>query len=316
MNDEVEMQTVEERIPALEGRKMFRWPRFLLESVLAIGGSLAVTGFISLFQLYPKIPNISLVYLLVILLLASTLGRYAAVLASVTAFLAFDYFLVPPFYTFVISRWEEWIALFVFLATALITSQLTTQTRQSVEQARLREREARILYEAGRIINSTNHLDEQLDSIALALVRVFSSWGVRECALLLPDKNGILSIQADAPIRIESFTLSPEEMEAAREVMVRGKIMEISETPPASQPVSARSESMLRLIPLKAENEVLGLLCLRIEHGIAWFASKERMQEELEQPTDQAIFFWTFLDQAIRVIEQARLRARTISNNE
>ena len=57
MNDEVEMQTVEERIPALEGRKMFRWPRFLLESVLAIGGSLAVTGFISLFQLYPKIPN-------------------------------------------------------------------------------------------------------------------------------------------------------------------------------------------------------------------------------------------------------------------
>ena len=73
---------------------------------------------------------------------------------------------------------------------------------------------------------------------------------------------------------------------------------------------------MLRLIPLKAENEVPGLLCLRIEHGIAWFASKERMQEELEQPTDQAIFFWTFLDQAIRVIEQARLRARTISNNE
>ena len=156
-------------------------------------------------------------------------------------FLAFDFFLVPPLYTFVISRWEEWIALCIFLATALITSQLTTQTRQSVEQARLREREARILTRRDALSIAADPLDEQLDSIALALVRVFSSWGVRECALLLPDKNGVLSIQADAPIRIESFTLSPEEMEAAREVMIQGKIMEISEASPASQPASARS---------------------------------------------------------------------------
>jgi K+-sensing histidine kinase KdpD len=305
-----------EQIPQLPAPTEKHWQRYLIDTLMAVGGVVVVTVIIYAYHLYPTIPNISIVYLLVILLLATTRGRYAALVAAVVAFLAFDFFLVPPLYTFVISRWEEWIALCIFLATALITSQLTTQTRQSVEQARLREREARILYEAGRVINSTDRLDEQLDSIALALVRVFSSWGVRECALLLPDKNGVLSIQADAPIRIESFTLSPEEMEAAREVMVQGKIMEISEASPASQPASARSASMLRLIPLKAENEVLGLLCLRIEHGIAWFASKERMQEELEQPTDQAIFFWTFLDQAIRVIEQARLRARTISDNE
>jgi len=297
-----------EQIPQLPVPEKKHWQRYLVDSLMAVGGVVVITVIIYAYHLYPTIPNISIVYLLVILLLATTRGRYAALVAAVAAFLAFDFFLVPPLFTFVISRWEEWIALFIFLATALITSQLTTQARQSAEQARLREREARILYESGRVINSTDRLDEQLDSIALALVRVFSPWGVRECALLLPDKNGKLSIQADAPIRIESFTLSSEEMEAAREVMVRGKIMEISEASTASQPVSARSASILRLIPLKAENEILGLLCLRIEHGISWFASKERMQEELEQPTDQAIFFWTFLDQAIRVIEQARLK--------
>ena len=298
-----------EQIPQLPVPEKKHWQRYLVDSLMAVGGVVIITVIIYAYHLYPTIPNISIVYLLVILLLATMRGRYAALVAAVAAFLAFDFFLVPPLFTFVISRWEEWIALFIFLATALITSQLTTQTRQSVEQARLREREARILYESGRVINSTDRLDEQLDSIALALVRVFSSWGVRECALLLPDKNGILSIQADAPIRIESFTLSSEEMETARLVMVQGKIREMSQA-------SAGQNSILRLIPLKAENEVLGLLCLRIEHGIAWFASKERMQEELEQPTDQAIFFWTFLDQAIRVIEQARLRSRTISNNE
>ena len=107
MQDTIEIRNVE-RIPALEQRSIFSWPRFLLESVLAIGGALVVTGLISLFHLYPQIPNISLVYLLLILLLASTFGRYAAVLASVTSFLAFDYFLVPPLYTFTIARWEEW----------------------------------------------------------------------------------------------------------------------------------------------------------------------------------------------------------------
>src|SRR5712691_8392117 len=211
------MHTIEQ-IPQLPVRTEKHWQRYLIDSILA---------------------------------LATTRGRYAALVAAVVAFLSFDFFLVPPFYSFTISHWEDWIALFVFLATALVTSQLATATWQSVEQARLREREARILYESGRVINSTDRLDEQLDSIALALVRVFSPWGVRECALLLPDKNGVLSIQADAPIRIESFTLSPEEMEAAREVMARGKIMEISEASPASQPASARSATMLRLIPLK-----------------------------------------------------------------
>jgi two-component system sensor histidine kinase KdpD len=298
-----------EQIPQLPAPREKQWQDYLLDSLLAVGGVAVVTGIIYAFHLYPTIPNISLVYLLLVLLLATTRGRFAAVVTAAVAVLAFDFFLVPPLYTFVISRWEEWIALFVFLVTALITSQLTTQTRQSVEQARLREREARILYEVGRVINMTDRLDEQLDSIALAFVRVFSSWGVRECALLLPDKDGSLTIRADAPIKVESFTLSPEEMVVARAVFVQGKIRDMGTASSASQSASTESNSMLRVVPLKAENEVVGLLCLRIEHGVAWFASKERMQEELEQPTDQAIFFGTFLDQAVRVIKQARLRA-------
>ena len=185
MYDEVEMHTVEERFPTLEGRTMFRWPRFLLESVLAIGGSLAVTGLIGFFHLYPTIPNISLVYLLVILVLASTLGRYAAVLASVTAFLAFDYFLVPPFYSFTIALWEEWIALFVFLVTALLTSQLSAVMRKRTDQARRQVREIRILYELLRFSNTHERLEELLSVVAYTTVRVFTSWGVKECALLL-----------------------------------------------------------------------------------------------------------------------------------
>src|SRR5215471_18863217 len=106
-----------------------------------------VTGIIYTFHLYPRIPNISIVYLLVVMALASTRGRYAAILASLVAFLTFDYFLVPPLYVFTIARIEEWIALFVFLVTAILTSQLAVALRDRAEQASRGERETRILYD-------------------------------------------------------------------------------------------------------------------------------------------------------------------------
>lgn len=305
-----------EQIPQLPLRARKHWQQFLIESLLAIGGTLVVTGIIYAFHLYPTIPNISIVYLLIIMLLAATRGRYAALLAAVVAFLSFDFFLVPPFYSFTISRGEEWLALFVFLATALLTSQLATIMRQNAEQAWLREREARILYATGRVINSTNQLDEQLDSIVLSLVRVFSPWGVHSCALLLPDDKGILSIRADAPIRIEHFTLSPDEMLKAREVMIVGKMMERSEPSADSHAISADADQCLRLIPLKTNNRVLGVLCLRIERGAAWSESRQWMQEEQEYPSDQTTFFWTFLDQAIMLIERASLRTQALSSNQ
>ena len=302
------MNTIEQ-IPPLLKRPNRSWRDYVLESLLAVGGALVITGLIDVFHLYPTIPNISLVYLLLILVLASTRGRYPALLASVVAFLSFDFFLVPPFYSLNIFRWEEWLALFVFLATALLTSQLAAVARESIEQARLRERESWILYEVGRVINRTDHLDEQLDSLALALVRVFSSWGVRECALLIPDEQGNLRVQADAPIRIERFLLAPDEMATAREVMAQGAIKEVQ------PPSSPEEKTLLRVFPLKTANQVLGVLCLRVDKGTSWFASEQAMLETQGQPTEQAIFFWTFLDEAVMKLEHAHLSGSASSNN-
>ncbi len=231
MRDEGDMRAVE-RMPSLEERALFRWPRFLLESVVAIGGALVVTGLISLFHLYPQIPNISLVYLLVILLLASTFGRYAAVLASITAFLAFDYFLVPPLYTFTIARWEEWIALFVFLVAALLTSQLAAVMRQRTAQAQRQERETRILYELLRYANTHESLEELLSMIAHSTVRVFASWGVSACAILLPDENGTLSMLADSLPSHQAFNLSPDELDLVTTTMKESRIQEKRSAPP------------------------------------------------------------------------------------
>ena len=88
-----------EHLPPLETREERSWMRYLGNSILAVVGTLLVTLFIYVFQLYPRIPNISLLYLLVVLILASTRGLYVAILTSIVAFLSFDFFLVPVSYT-------------------------------------------------------------------------------------------------------------------------------------------------------------------------------------------------------------------------
>src|SRR5215471_1792047 len=101
------MRTLESVLPIT--RKQMIWVlHYLLDSLLACAGSLLVTGVIVVFHLYPAIPNISIFYLLVVLALAVVRGRYAAILASLVAFLSFDFFIVPPLFTFVRYRIEEW----------------------------------------------------------------------------------------------------------------------------------------------------------------------------------------------------------------
>ena len=318
------MQAVE-RIPTLGNRTTFHWPRFLLESVLAIGGPLAVTGLISLFHLYPLIPNISFVYLLLILLLASTFGRYAAVLASVAAFLAFDFFLVPPLYTFTIARWEEWIALFVFLVTALLTSQLTVVMRQRTAQAQRQERETRILYELLRFANTHEPLEEQLSVVAVATLHVFAPWGACACALLLPDAQETLTILANASPSDEPFTLSSEELALATATMTQGRIQEKRYAPAPDEQDPERKityyasigpVTILRLIPLQTDQQVLGVLCLRIQHPVPWFASVVRLEEERTRPGSRATFFWTYLEEVTSLIERALLRSAIPPSHE
>jgi len=142
-----------ERVLPIKRNHMVRVLRYLLDSVLACAGSLLVTGVIFVFHLYPRIPNISIVYLLVVLALAIVRGRYAAILSAVVASFSFAYFIVPPLYSFSLYRIEEWLAFFIFLIAAILTGQLTVALRERAEQANRREHETRQLYEVVRATN-------------------------------------------------------------------------------------------------------------------------------------------------------------------
>ncbi|MFL5627731.1 MAG: ATP-binding protein [Ktedonobacteraceae bacterium] len=315
-----------EHLPSLEARQKPRWTSYLIDSALAIIGTLLLTGIIYIFHLYPSIPNISLVYLLAVLALASTRGRYSAVLSALVAFSSFDFFLVPPLFMFTIAKSEEWLALFIFLTTAIITGQLASALKRRAEQADRRERETRILYELIRAANSEEGLERQLRIVAYAVVDVFASWGIRNCSILLPDAHGKLTLQASTMPGREQLQLSADEEATISWVMKQAQTVELHDVSlaPQSSTVYApravvRNTSTLhnvrryiRMIPLKIGQRVIGVVRLVIEDDPRLFTQENSLDVDPEHSNAATAFFWTFLNQATSIIERARLRNESL----
>ncbi len=89
-----------------------------------------------------------------IVALASTRGRYAAILAALLASFSFDFFISPPLNTFGFNRLEDLLDPLIFLAAAILTGSLTAALRRRADQARSRERETRLLSEQAQELAS------------------------------------------------------------------------------------------------------------------------------------------------------------------
>ena len=78
----------------------------------------------------------ALLYLLIILLVASVAGTGPGLLAAVLAFLTWNFFFLPPYHTLQIHDPQDWLSLVAFLVVGVIVG---------VQAGRMREREARAL---------------------------------------------------------------------------------------------------------------------------------------------------------------------------
>jgi signal transduction histidine kinase len=202
-----------------------RWRRYLSDSLLSLGGSVLVTIVISFAHLYPRIPTISVLYLLLVLALASTRGLYAASLASLLSVLAFDFFFFPPHYTLIVVQLEDLLTLVVFLVAAAITSQLAAALRWRAEQARNRENELRRLYEQAQELASLQERQrlarELHDSVSQALYGIGLGAHTAQEALECDPEQARASLEyvialteaGLAEMRALIFELRPESLE-------------------------------------------------------------------------------------------------------
>jgi two-component system, OmpR family, sensor histidine kinase KdpD len=104
-------------------------------------------------------------YLITILLIAASFGIAESVLASIAATFCFNYFFLPPLGTWFIADSENWIALFAFLITSLIASELS-------RRARRRGLEMERLYSLSRSIMLMDGNQPIGEQVARELVRI------------------------------------------------------------------------------------------------------------------------------------------------
>ena len=128
--------------------------------------------------------TVALTLLLLILLLAAAWGMRYAVVLSVAATIAYNYFFLPPIGTFTISDPQNWLALFAFLATAIIASRLSDQARDEALDARARQRELEVLF---RLSRELLHSDSVIALLSAAPSAVASVTGASSALLYLLD---------------------------------------------------------------------------------------------------------------------------------
>jgi two-component system sensor histidine kinase KdpD len=151
-----------------------RW-RGHLSGVLIAAGCTALAAIMSIW-FAPT--NLAMVYLLGVVLAATRLGRNAAVATSVVGTLSFDFFFIPPLYSFAISDTQYLITAIVLLTVGLVISSLASGLRLQAHTATLRERRTAALYAMARELATAASLDEIATSSLSHLAKVFDASGI------------------------------------------------------------------------------------------------------------------------------------------
>jgi len=115
--------------------------------------------------------DVAMLYLLVVVAVASRRRLGAAVLASVLGIAAFDFVFVPPYYTFAVHNAAYVLTFGVMLAVALVMSRLTARIRTQAEDAREREERTVALYQLSRELADTEGRGNQIALIERHLAR-------------------------------------------------------------------------------------------------------------------------------------------------
>jgi two-component system sensor histidine kinase KdpD len=117
--------------------------------------------------------TVGLSFLLAILAVSAVWGMTVSAFMSVASMLAFNYFFLPPVGTFAIADPQNWVALFAFLVTAIVGSQLSGRMRKEADAANRRRREIERLYAFSQKLLGEGNVIQLLNAIPNHIVESF-----------------------------------------------------------------------------------------------------------------------------------------------
>ena len=207
----IAVHVVTRETDAAPARPARTWPGWLVEPLSFIYATLAVGATVVIGKLLTRatpLPNLSVIFLLAVLLTAVRFGIWPAIYASVLSFLTFNFFFIEPIHTFTVAEPYELIALVTFLIVAVVASALAGRAREQAAASASRMRATRRLYEFTRRLSGLAALDAVAEGAAS---EIHASLG--RPALVMLARDGELELTAAWP---PEDTLDAAAMTAAR----------------------------------------------------------------------------------------------------
>lgn len=231
-----------ERFETEDASDGVKWKPYVLSFL-----SILLTIFIC-FLLRPFIEavNIPMIFIIPVIITSLILGRKAGILASLLAVAAFDFFFVPPFYTFSVDNIRYFPTFFVLFIVGIITSLLADTVKKQVEYTREREAFITSLYDLSRDLLS---LPDQKTIIEKSTEYIYGSFNY-DVQILLPDANNDLKLVS----KRGKTDLNENEKGVASWVFEHGE--------EAGYSTETLASSKWLHIPLKSQKGIVGVLSI------------------------------------------------------
>ncbi len=259
-----------------------REPGPLHHYVWAVAAVALATGLAFLVFRRLHLEDIVMVYLLAIVAVAVRFGRWPSMVTSLLSVLAFDFFFVPPYFTFAVSDFRHIGTFGVMLIVGLIIGNLTERVRQQAILARSREARTQALYRLSR------ELASGADSAPLvaAAIRNLAAQFHSRVVVLLPHEGGVLRPSEPEP----AFSIREDELGVARWVFEHGEA--------AGQGTNTLPGAQALYLPMLGSRGPVGVLAIQPEGAAAWM-----------EP-DQKHLLEAFSNQTALALERAELAAQ------
>ncbi|MEA3106874.1 MAG: two-component system, OmpR family, sensor histidine kinase KdpD [Gammaproteobacteria bacterium] len=161
----------------------------------AVAISAACTGLAAVMYPYFALTNLVMIYLLGATIAALRLGQGPAILAAIVNVVAFDFFFVPPRYSFAVSDFQYLVTFAVMLVVALTIATLVANVRAQTRVAGARERRTSLLYAMSRELAATRGVE---NLARVAIKHVAETFAAR-AVVLVPEPGGRLRHPARPP---------------------------------------------------------------------------------------------------------------------
>ncbi|HEX3500351.1 MAG TPA: sensor histidine kinase KdpD [Stellaceae bacterium] len=265
--------------------------------VVALGVGLALRQFLT-------VSSLSLAFLIAVLASAIRYGLFPSLFACIVSVLAYNFFFLPPIYTFTIADPENVVTLFFFLVVAIITSNLTARMRSQAVTARLRARTTAELYAFSRKLAGIVELDDLLWATSYQIASMLK---LRVVMLLPEGTDGSIAVRGGYPPEDE---LDEADLAAARWSWDRNR--------PAGRGADTLPGAKRLFLPLRTGRSTVGVLGIdRETPGPLLTPDEQRLLDALADQAAVAIErikLVADVDEARILAETERLRSALLTS--